>query len=512
MPIAAPDEFWREVRSLRHFKYKSLVNLAAFLFALGLTNVLAADIPNEDGNAVRLRQLFWQTNQLDSLRLDIPFDSLSVSASIDDLLSQWHRSGYYYVRATVDSVTLSGSDAALYLSVALGPAVRISSNRIAGLKFTDQKFLNSLLVDNSSQLLTDERLTQAARLAQKIEYVQFIPPILAMPKEGYTEVDLTYNFRERRRVSFFGGLGYIEEGSTGLVWQLSATFRNLLGRGRVLRIDTDRRDIHRQTLNLSYKQPTLWFGRGKFEVDLSSRDYRDQFSEFAIAIGQSSQVGEQAVFAVKTGFKRVEPADSTAGFSRYDLALSLELSNLDQPINPGRGYHLVSSVGYAHRRYSSDSLAVAPEKMVVGESRAKLTIELYQPLFSKIVMLFKAGYLGYESSESQPPLSELYLLGGPGSIRGYRNDRFAVGRAGLFTIEPRLRLESSYLFGFYDALWFARRPLSNDVDSAAKNYYHSYGVGFSIQGGSSQVMLSLGWQPELAIDQPRLSVELKTDL
>ena len=123
------------------------------------------------------------------------------------------------------------------------------------------------------------------------------------------------------------------------------------------------------------------------------------------------------------------------------------------------------------------------------------------------------GYVGLETNESLPPPAELYYIGGPGTIRGYRNEQFAAIRSAYATLEPRLRFDSGYLFVFYEGAYINNRVAAGDGGTRADEFYRSsYGVGGAVIDGSRSVRISLGWNPEASFDQPRLSLEFSSEI
>ena len=125
---------------------------------------------------------------------------------------------------------------------------------------------------------------------------------------------------------------------------------------------------------------------------------------------------------------------------------------------------------------------------------------------------FGFNYRGLETGETEPPLSELYLIGGPGTLRGFRNDRFVAQRTAFASVEPRLRFRTAYLFLFYDGAYLNRRTVADSGTVTNEDYRYGYGLGLAVADANRSVKLSLGWNEETGFDQPRLSIELQSDL
>jgi hemolysin activation/secretion protein len=213
------------------------------------------------------------------------------------------------------------------------------------------------------------------------------------------------------------------------------------------------------------------------------------------------------------GFKAVTPADDPPSFARWTVAVSLARETLRPRGNPLAGWALDWSLAYAHRRYGGDSLPADLEQQVLNDTRTAISLQLVRLVYSRLVMQVDGKYVGYRTSESLPPVSELYLIGGPGSLRGYRNEQFAAIHAARVTLEPRLRFDRAYLFSFYDGVYLNDHVRTTDRSIATRERYRfGYGLGLAVMEPGRRLKLSLGWNPDLRFDQPRLSVEFSADI
>ena len=105
------------------------------------------------------------------------------------------------------------------------------------------------------------------------------------------------------------------------------------------------------------------------------------------------------------------------------------------------------------------------------------------------------------------------MIGGPGTLRGYRNEQFTAIRTVYGTIEPRLRFGSGFGFLFYDAAYLNNRMMDqSEKIETVEDFKWSYGLGLGVGNNLRSVLLSLGWEPQSGFDQPRLSIALSSDI
>ena len=175
---------------------------------------------------------------------------------------------------------------------------------------------------------------------------------------------------------------------------------------------------------------------------------------------------------------------------------------------------LSSSINLSHRSYSSFRDDFISSGNTFTEIRTELRAEFYKSVASPLIATVSFAYLGLETNELLPPLSELFLIGGPESIRGFRNEQFEAISAVYGTFEPRIRFnDEGYLFVFADAGYLSNRVLlPNDGIETEKLFRYSGGTGISLVSGPRSLNLSFGWIPGVRFDQPRLSVQFSSDL
>jgi len=464
------------------------------------------------GSRARLERIVVDGDSTFEVAVGGYFTARTLRESLEAQLERFYDQGYYYAAFEIKSVQRSGPAVTVHADLNRGPLVRVADLRLTGIGRSNPDVIRRLLPVRRGDTLTPAALSTAEAVAEKIDYLTFLPPIRVMPQPGYRTAALEFEFREKKQVRVEGSGGYVPDNSTGLVWSLRFGFTNLFGGGRQATVHSERREKGRNSFELTYRQPLFLIGVDRLGLSVRTRDYRDQFYEFEAESKYATAVGAAWSGGLGLGYKTVSPADRQPSFARYSLAVSVGHTTFAPPSNPASGWGLDWSLTYAHRRYSDDSLSEPDSPVVFNDTRTDLSLAMVRSL-RRLAMFFRAGYLGYRTEEPLPPLSELFLIGGPGSLRGYRNEQFAAIHAALFTIEPRLRFEHSYLFLFYDGAYLNNRVRDdNGVVGVQERYRDSFGFGLAVMQPGRRLKLSLGWNPELPVDQPRLSVEFSADL
>ncbi len=447
------------------------------------------------------------------------FNKKSLQELTDSILTQYYDRGYYWASARVIRVHKHKGTVNLELRIRKGPMVKLGNTVYTGLVRTSSDLVARYITVGAGDTLSDATRHRAEEGAAAIPFITFHPPVEIRPHEGYTTADLAFQFSEKRQFGLEIGGGYLPDNATGLVWHLDLNFDNLFGRGRQASIFSERRERGRNALRVSYGQPLFLVGVGRLRLEVATRDYRKQFYEFSLQGAYITRLKGDISGGLSLGWKTVQPSVSLPAYSCFTTQFSIERQALDNKANPANGLSLMWSISYSYRRYAEDSLAVAPERWSFNETRTAVYLKWYKRVAGLLVGHLGLNYVGLETNESLPPISELIFVGGPGTIRGFRNEQFTALRAAFGTIEPRLRFSNAYLFAFYDAAYLNNR-ISGAADplvpekriSTQERYRYGYGVGLAFHDAHRSVKLSLGWNPELAFDQPRLSVEFSSDI
>lgn len=441
------------------------------------------------------------------------FAHRNVQGRLAGLIDKLKDRGYHYASMHITDVRREGESVKLDVNLNRGPVVTVSKIRFAGLVRSNPAGIERRLPVVRGDTLTSLLLHSIETTAEELDHVIFQPPVRVQPEAGYTTAALEFRFTERKQFHLEGSGGYIPDASIGLVWSLQAAFTNLFGEGRQAWVHSERSEKGRNSLQLKYRQPMFLAGVGRLGFELSTRDYRDQFYEFYAGADYTARLAAGWEGGLGLSYKVVTPEDDRPSFTRYAARLSSAQQSLNPRYNPTGGWALSWSLTYAHRRYRQDSVTIDPERRVLNDTRAAAAMQIVPSLWGRLVTKLGINYLGYLTDEPLPPVSELYLIGGPGSLRGYRNESFPVLHAVMATLEPRFRFAGGYLYLFHDGAYLNNRVRRSDNSiETVERYRYGYGMGLAVIEPGRRLRLSLGWNPEFAFDQPRLSIEFSADI
>lgn len=239
--------------------------------------------------------------------------------------------------------------------------------------------------------------------------------------------------KERNTGQLQVGAGYGT--STGFTFTGSVNQMNFLGKGQNLGVSLNISEFG-SFYNLSFTDPyfndTLWsFGVDLYQSANNVRlDYNENHTGAAIRLGHPVAEFTRAFLRYKWNNTKLEskndrngvpvtdfdifPLDRASGITS-SLTATLEYDTRNDRRMPTKG--IFSSASYEYAGLGGD----------LKYTRGNLAFRFYKNLFWDVVWRNNITYAKIDSLDGEEvPFSELYLLGGPYSMRGYR--LFRVGR------------------------------------------------------------------------------------
>lgn len=246
-----------------------------------------------------------------------------------------------------------------------------------------------------------------------------------------------------RRFTGFVRLGLANLFDTGR--RLDATWQSAFGR---------------TTYSLSYTEP--WVAGTGFDVTASAQQQTvdTTYAQTNLALSAMTVAGAAGV-SFETGYDRFTDVALRAAVQVVWAGTGFEYDTRDFAANPRRGMLLDAGTKAGTRASDSASAQVV--------SRNELGLSVIVPAGARLAWSNTvAARFAYSPAVLTEP--ELYRMGGPRTVRGFREDEFASSRLGWVSSELRLVPDrQSRLYPFVD--------LGTYADSTGWHLEPAYGVG-----------------------------------
>ena len=463
------------------------------------------------GPRYNLGCIIIEGEQSDSLMVNNVFSAENVNGTIDSIIAQFRNDGHYFTSAVPLGFEKNKNDIELTLQLAKGPVVRISQVELTGLEKTDVGFMRRYIPIRTGDTLKEIAVGGSAEMLEGLDFVTLTGSPEIIPDAGYETARVRYGFIEMKQFYFEGAGGYIPDDDGYYIWYIDLRGRNLFGQGEKAGILADSREKYKSIFRVYYGQPLFLFGPGDFLATVRTRDYRDQFYEFGVSAGYELSLRGGYSLGADLGWKNVEPSSGLLrAFRVYEVGVGVKAGTLREYRGAPLTLVLDWNIKYSGRRYKQAEDTTALQRAVYNDTRTKFRAQAAGTIYGPLAGYLAAKASDIESGEKPLPVSELFLFGGTGTLRGYRNDQFSAFRLILMTAEMRLFFSrNDYLYPFADGAYFEN--YISDVKGEYKrddDFRRGYGFGVKLSSGARQLRVEFSWGDDSKFSEPRLGVSL----
>jgi outer membrane protein assembly factor BamA len=406
------------------------------------------------------------------------FSRVVVDRAAAAILSVHENSGYPFCVVTPKTLTQESGFVYPAFRVAAGPKVELGFVEFAGKPGTTTELLERVAgfsrrsyshtfvaqcrqrLEQSGLVIVDsEAIVRATgKVAGKSEGENGEKPGQSQPGEYGLRFWVTG--RRNNRANGVAGYSPADRKLTGLV---QIAFHNLFDSGR--RLEADWQSAYARTsYRLSYTEP--WVLGTPLDVTASARQQTvdTTFAQTNLALSAEARAATWTTVSFQTGYDRFTDAQRRASAGVVWAGTGVVLDSRDFPTNPRSGVRLSALTKVGNRATDSTRSDVV--------THVELGLTGVMPLGRSFAWSNSVGLRAVYSAASLTE-PELYRLGGPGTVRGYREDEFVSARLGWFTTEARYLLDrASSVYPFLDVGVYQ--------DSSGWQVRPGYGVGTKV--------------------------------
>jgi len=400
-------------------------------------------------------------------------------------------SGYPLTEVRIDSLMLSRDPAhalKLILRVESGYLIKIDEITIQGNQITREKVIQREIRLKKGEIYKQTQIAKIPRRLMRLGYFKEVDlPQIYIKEDGRSGLLVTVE--EGNANQFDGVVGYTpgtitRKGYfTGL---LNLSLGNLLGTGRKVSANWQKKDRQSQSLAFSYLEPwVLGFPlHTSFQFNQLIQDttyiQRNWIGELQFPFSDNfytfGRIGWQGVFPDSIGMLLFNIPPSRAN----NLTLGLAYDTRDDLLNPRKGLYFHTSVEIARKKnLANEILTFLEEDEIHDLKRLGFDFSLFVPISGNQVLSSNLFGRQITSSEKNIPIPEHFRLGGTRTLRGYREEQFRGTRIAWMNLEYRYLLgRRSRVFLFGDMGYFSRPD--PEVEKI-EDYKYSYGFGLRLE-------------------------------
>jgi outer membrane protein insertion porin family len=464
---------------------------------------------------------FFNTDRLlaeAGLKPHSAFSSQSVERSIERMLSLYEDNGFPYCRISPGNFRMSeGGQVSFSFMVEEGPQVKITQVQLEGLKSTRKEVILREMGTGVLGLFSQSRLDAGLDRVQRLSFIQGVEDVRLLasddPGQGILKVRLT----ERRNNSIEGVLGYAPsagERKGNIFGSLDLCFDNLFGTGRMMRWIWSRKDAYSSHLLFSYREPWVLGFPPSAQLTLEQVDYDSTYLKLSAAAGVTFDAAKRLAWGLELGWDRVVPGSAgkgqIPGSRKYMASAGLKLDLADRRDNPRAGVQYQGRVTLARKdNYPTEDFS--PEQTQVSSAALHLDLNHFLPILEKQTLFAGIHLRELFTDERSVPVSDLFELGGAGSIRGYREGEFLGTSVAWTNLEYRFLLEGeSRLYVFVDYGQFGRsvRDAGSQTLRQISGQKLGYGLGLRMDSKAGLLGLDYGLGQGDSITEGKIHLRL----
>jgi outer membrane protein assembly factor BamA len=462
------------------------------------------------GGEYYIGNLIVEGDAADIIKIDKHFRQNEYELLIDSMLQYYQNRGFYFANLIPNFYCRVNNRVDIRMVLSAGPVVTVSSVEYEGNQKTRPELLNKYIQIAPGDTLETTCLEQSLRRLNKsgFAYASGYPEIL--PDAGYQTARIRYNLTEKKQFSIEGAGGYVPDKEGYFIGFINANLWNFFGGGRSIGLLIDSREKKKSVFELLYGQPLFLVGTGWAEIRVKTRDYREQFYEFGISGLYRFNMRGDFEANLSLGWKDLEPADIYfRAFEVYEAGFGVGMRDISRKWKSDFQFSFGWDIQYAARFYDNAN-DTSVQLSNINETRNVLISEMtFNPIGSMIIYN-KFDFRDLNSIEKSPPVSELFLFGGPSDLRGYRNDQFSAVRLLILSLESGFFFsQEDYFYPFIDAAYYEHYESgSPNAFSREDSFMWGYGFGFNLSSDNRHFRLELSWSKDADIVQPRLNAVL----
>ena len=467
------------------------------------------------------------TSQLSPLIEGAVGDTLSseyIESMLREILTALTEEGYLAARASLMSIQPEDQGYAVRIDVGRGPLTRITDIRLDGDIRTKPGFVRQLTGLTRGHPASGVDLDDIRSSILRGGFHRHVGrPGFELTSDSTAHILVPVSPRSPGSFDMVMGFLPAKDGSSSqLIGNGHIELLNAFGFGRVFGARISRLPGQASSVRLNAEDPMFLGLPVRLAGSFDGYQEDSTYSKISLGMGASLRIEKGSEIGVRYSRESTRPGQSgsnllsglqsVASSSVNFWGVEIRFQKVDNPAQPRRGMTFESLLQRGIRTSSrrivvvGDTLRIASNDV---QERLTMKTRVYQPIKGRLSIV--AGVdLGIIRSDDLDE-SELFLIGGASSLRGYDENRFRGKTVARSLLEARAFIdEVSYGFVFLD-LGFVDRPTS-EGEANLEEWYPGFGFGFVMDTSLGPVSISYAMNSEDPLSQGRVHIGMSFGL
>lgn len=418
-----------------------------------------------------------------------PFSYSRLVRMLNSILDYAENHGYPFASIRLDSISLTNRELRVRLNYQSGPMIVFDSLIISGYDKVKAKYLMTHLGIYKGKPYEEKLISEISNKLNLLSFIRLTKTPEVIISNGKCDISLGL---AQEKVSLVDGIlgvlpGQNEDESLLITGQINLDLRNLFASGKRLALEWQSFDVNSQLLDVLYYHPNLFrtpiSAQGDFYLLKQDTTFinRELALELSILSKNSNQIGFRTELIssrlISTSYLQdiselPENTDYNLNYYGFNYGLN-RFNDINYPTK-GWGILLNGSVGQKKIVENSALNEDIYQDIELNSIQFKLggVIEKFWSLYRNILLRTKVntGYLNGDNLFE----SDLFRIGGLGSVRGFTENQFYTSGYGFANLEIRAMFsQETYFMVFFDP------AVIKDGYGTDTQYPFGTGAGFS---------------------------------
>lgn len=438
-------------------------------------------------------------------QIDQPLNSYEIQSSISEILDNYENIGYPFAVLKIESIyfyidsTENKYLADIYLSVDKNEKSKIDVIELIGNTSTKDYVILRQLGLNIGEEYSQDKID---KIPKRINRLKFFDHVQA-PSYYFNSKDegvLSITVKEKNTNNFDGIVGFVpgttDNESGYFTGYVNISMRNLFGTGRAAAIRWQQETRYSQELELKYLEPWLFNFPFNISINLFQRKqdttYVQRKFESSIVYIATEDISASVILSTGSTIPTISTNQRFTVYNSTTLStgLNLTIDTRDDFYSPTEGIYFLNTYKYSSKEITGPAEYITP----TTETNYNLQrLELDFSFFNEFLR-GQVAALGIHAREMRGSLfevSDLYLLGGANTLRGYREKQFIGNRLFWSNAEYRYLLATrSFAFLFCDTGYYLRNANPEQNLEKLSGFKVGYGLGINMETGLGVLSIS----------------------
>ncbi len=420
---------------------------------------------------------------------------------IDRVLRIYENNGFPYCKVHPENFEFFEDGALLNFSLRIseGSLARIESIRIVGNTITRANVIRRAMRLRIGDVYNQEKVDEAERRLIRLGFFSDVQPIQLLQGTFKSDAILLVRVSEGKTSRINGAVGYVpksEQHDGYLTGKIDFSFQNLVGTGRRVVVQWNRKDPYSSFARFGYREPWILGSPLAVGADLqqSIQDslYTKRDAQLVLEMPISETLTGELQFATEEVIPGTQTNNPIDHSSKTFTGGSLRRDSRNSLYNPDRGSFYFIAANYGKRKYRNTN-PDQPDKENASEIILTSRIERYFPTFRRQTIALNLNGAIISSSEDVIPVHEQFKLGGTQNLRGYKEDQFRGERVGWSNLEYRFLLtRQSRFFLFLDSGFYYYKQYVDETIESVQKWKVGYGLGLRVSSRIGLIGIDYG--------------------